>query len=247
MHLIYVDESGDPGIAENSQYKIKETPSPYYIRTGLMIHDKKWQRINSSVKKFKEEHKIPEWIELHATEILNGKGPDRWFKKNFPNKPDRIQILLDACCLIKKLDVTLISVVLNKSDIYGKYTDQISELSWEYLIERINLYLSNSKDRLGMLISDTVQSGNFGGIEKKFRDFAKALYSQSMHVKEFHFVENILFEPSESSNLLQLADIAAYSMGRMFNAGDDVYYKIIENKLLTHNGCQLGYGLKFWP
>ncbi len=79
------------------------------------------------------------------------------------------------------------------------------------------------------------------------REFAKALYAQSSHIKQFHFIESILFEPSESSQLLQLVDIAAFAFHRKLNMDDSSYYDIIASRLFERNGRTDGVGLKIWP
>ena len=94
-----------------------------------------------------------------------------------------------------------------------------------------------------MIISDAIQHQ----IESEHREFVKALYAQSMHIRQSYFVESILFEPSESSLLLQLADIVAFALHRKYNMGDMSYYNLLQAKLFTHNNALLGTGLKIWP
>ena len=85
-------------------------------------------------------------------------------------------------------------------------------------------------------------------IKRTHREFAKAIYTQSSHVKEFHFIESILFEPSESSNLLQLVDIASYACYRKFNSNDTFLYDELKERIMKSNqGLIEGAGLKIWP
>ena len=74
------------------------------------------------------------------------------------------------------------------------------------------------------------------------------MYEQSSHIDEYHFVESILFEPSESSNLLQLIDIASYACGRNCNYNDDSLFKELKGSLLKKDdGSVNGAGYKCWP
>ena len=111
------------------------------------------------------------------------------------------------------------------------------------LIERYNLFLNNAADKIGIIISDAIEMN----LEKEHREFAKAIYTTSLHVKESHFVESILFEPSDSSNLLQIADIVSFAFQRQLNLLDDRLYQKIEQKLFTWNSKIEGCGFKIWP
>jgi hypothetical protein len=135
---------------------------------------------------------------------------------------------------------------INKSKIKNtvvNYKDFPKLKSWEFLIERYNLYLTNQVDQKGIIVCDAITNS----IEKEQREFARAIYTNSFHVQQHHFIESILFEPSESSNILQLVDIAAYACGRDLNCGDDRLLKIIESKIFSYNGNTNGCGIKDWP
>lgn len=206
MHILYVDESGDDGFPANNIFSPNDTPSNKFIRTGLIIHDWKWKRIN------------------------------------------RMNLLKDCCMLINSIeDITLIFIVIDKTLIdttISGYRNIPKENSWEYLIERYNLFLNNTKDQVGIIISDAVEHN----IEKTHREFARAIYTQSSHVKEFHFIESIMFEPSESSNLLQLVDVASYACFRKFNSNDSFLYDQLKYRIMKNNqGLIDGVGLKIWP
>lgn len=256
MHILYVDESGDDGFSPSDTYLPNKTPTRYFIRVGLIVHDWKWKRINEAVNEFRYRHKIPQSIELHATEIVNGnsrtykkgtKGTTfNWYGLTFPDKKDRLALLSDACSLVCSLDTTIIVVAIDKSLIkttHPDYRKMPKAKSWEMLIERYHLFLRHATDTKGIIISDAIENT----LEKEHREFAKGLFSTSAHLDDYHFVESILFEPSESSNLLQLADIVSYSFQRKFNLGDASLSTCLEPKLLCHNGDSDGHGLKIWP
>lgn len=258
MHLVYVDESGDDGFSANNIYFPQTMPKQFFIRSALIVHDKKWQTINQKVSSLKAKWKILPSVEFHATEILNGSAKHydnkakrrvnvpNFFGQHYPNKSDRQQLLVDICNLIAEADLTLLAVVIDKAKIQrsrSNYKEMPKNNSWEFLIERINLFLSYQKDNKGMIISDAIQHQ----IESEHREFVKALYAQSMHIRQSYFVESILFEPSESSLLLQLADIVAFALHRKYNMGDMSYYNLLQAKLFTHNNALLGTGLKIWP
>lgn len=257
MHIMYVDESGDDGFSKTNSYAKGQTPTKYYIRTGLIIHDWKWKHISRAIDNFKYSKKIPKDVELHATEILNGrkraynsqgkrKSIPNWYGKNFPDRKDRYLLLEDICSLVQTLDLCIISVVIDKSKIITSvpnYEKIPKDKSWEMLFERYNLFLTNASDKIGIIISDAIEKN----LEREHREFAKAIYSTSLHVEESHFVESILFEPSDSSNLLQLVDVVSFAVQRHYNVSEKNLFERIESKLFSNNSRVEGCGLKIWP
>lgn len=155
---MYVDESGDDGFSENKHYTVGSTPTQFYIRCGIILHDRKWKRANEAIDGWKYSRKIPKQVELHATEILNGKekyynrdgkrkSRPNWYGKNFPNRKKRIEILKSLCETVSKLPLTAIAIMIDKSKIKRTHTNFKNlpkERSWEFLIERYNLFLKNA-------------------------------------------------------------------------------------------------------
>lgn len=159
-----------------------------------------------------------------------------------------MSLLKDCCKLINSIDdITLIFVVIDKTLIdraISGYRNLSKDNSWEFLIERYNLFLNKAKDQVGIIISDAVEHN----IEKTHREFARAIYTQSSHVKEFHFIESIMFEPSDSSNLLQLVDVASYACFRKFNSNDISLYEQLKDRIMKNSQDLIdGVGLKIWP
>ena len=261
MHLMYVDESGDSGFPSSVRaFPTTGTPTRFFVRVGVIVHDWKWHVVNAKIDVFRASCAvpIPRQVEIHATEIRRGRTKvyDRtsrkrvdktnWFGVNYPAFTDRMALLGDCCRLLHDLDVSLVCVGIDKTKVdrtKPNFRDLPKDNSWEFLIERYNLFLDLARDQRGLIISDAIEHK----LEQSHREFARALIASSMHIREFHFVESILFEPSESSNLLQLADVCSYACHRKFNEGDESLFAVLEPKLLRRNGSPDGYGLKVWP
>lgn len=258
MHLMYVDESGDDGFKLDLP---PDTPgsSKVFIRTGLIVHDWCWRRVNSEIKRFRTIHDIPRNIEIHASAIMRGRkkhyNPEgrridkpNWYGEVMPNKDDRRKLLIELCRSIGSLsDITLICIVIDKTRIDRTHPAGFANLpkdrSWEFLIERYNLFLRRQKDRIGIIISDAVEDR----MEKTHRDFAALIYGNSPHVRECHFIESIFFEPSDSSLLLQIADAASYAFYRNFAFQDSSFYDCLSERIFSPEGRSEGTGLKIWP
>jgi len=254
---MYVDESGDDGFSNQNVYPQNQTPTQFFVRSSIILHDRQWRKANEIVDGWRYSNRIPKSVEIHATEIRNGKekyynssgarkSRPNWYGKNLPKREDRTALLESLCSEIATMPITVISVAIDKSKIKQSnvnYKQMPKERSWEFLIERYNLFLKNAADKKGLIISDAITSK----IEQDHRIFAKSLLETSMHIDDFHFIESVLFEPSDSSNMLQVADVVAYAFGRHFNNNDSTLYNLISPLLMRHDGELQGRGEKVWP
>ena len=125
---MYVDESGDDGFNSNNTYTKGNTPTQYYIRCGVILHDRKWKKVNEAIDGWKFSNQIPKAVEIHATEILNGKekyydstrkrkSRPNWWGKNLPKRLDRVNLLASLCNKISTLPITVIAIMIDKSKI----------------------------------------------------------------------------------------------------------------------------------
>lgn len=256
MHLLYVDESGDDGFSPTNEYNAN-SQSKVFLRTGIALHDHQWRKVNNAITELRYKYKIPPEIEMHATEIWRGEKrfyknkqkilKPNWYGSTFPNRDDRLNILKDACRLMASLtEISIMCAVVDKTRVVQPISPKWfpKNITWELLIERYNLYLKKQPDKSGIIISDAVNDS----IEKQQREFAREIYRNSPHVQDRHFIESILFEPSDSSNMLQLTDIASYAVFRKFNSGNAALYDIIQPRILKNDSGDIdGAGLKIWP
>lgn len=55
MHLMYVDESGDPGFPKpGEEFPVAGGPSRSFLRAGVVVHSWKWSRIDAQIADFKK-------------------------------------------------------------------------------------------------------------------------------------------------------------------------------------------------
>ena len=66
MYLMYVDESGDSGIANS--------PTNYFSLSGLVIHERDWRTFVNQIVAFRQTmkavHGLPVRTEIHAAEYI---------------------------------------------------------------------------------------------------------------------------------------------------------------------------------
>jgi len=108
MHLVYVDESGDPGTTVNS--------SRYFILCGLSVHHADWHDVQKQLKELRERltrlHGLCPEAEIHAAEFLSSSRDHLGL-----NQRQRIQCLLHLLGFLDRTPrIKAFRVVIDKSN-----------------------------------------------------------------------------------------------------------------------------------
>lgn len=251
MYLVYVDESGDPGLNVSGT---AISGSSFFTRTAILIPADKWFEINVHIKKFRSQNGIPNYVEFHATEIRKGQSQTsariagknkkimkkNWWGHKFRQPSDRQKLIssyLKSTVIDKNIDIITASIDKAKIDSkkinHSDDSHSIKNRSLTFLTERVNEFLAEQKSK-GLLIFDSVNSTDDG----KHRDFQRWLYKESENISNKNFVETILFADSAHTEFLQLVDLCANSYWRKISGFSDADYQIIKNKI---------YREKIWP
>jgi hypothetical protein len=86
MFMMYVDESGDPGLAGS--------PCRYYVLSGLVVHELCWRPVLEQILEFRRRMRDAYGLklreELHAARLINKPGPLVRIKRH-----DRLKIVRD--------------------------------------------------------------------------------------------------------------------------------------------------------
>lgn len=133
---------------------------------------------------------------------------------------DRKQFLLDLLDSIgREIDIHILAVAIAKERVdrlqKERYTNP-SVRSLELLLERYNMFLSDQRDKSGIVILDATESKT----DENLRYFQNYLREFSDHLDSRRIVEGGLFMPSHTTNLLQVADVCASVIFGRFTRGD---------------------------
>ena len=235
MHMMYVDESGDPGYPRSKDFPVSGGPTRFFVRAGVVLHGWKWMQVSRMVTDFKKSHGLSWDSEIKAKYVRRGK---KAFAGWSPS--DRKQFLLDLLDSIgREIEIHILVVVIAKDSVDRsqrvRFTNP-SVRSLELLLERYNLFLSEQIDKCGIAILDATESQN----DENLRYFQNYLLTFSDHLEPRRIAEGTLFMPSHTTNLLQLADVCANVIyGRYARPdGNREEYKRIESRV---------YAEKIWP
>ena len=214
MYLMYVDESGDTGLAKS--------PTRYFILSGLVVHESRWRDFVNQLIGFRRTlrltYGLPVRTELHAVEFVNrrvlGIG-------GVPiTRHIRLAILRNAIDELAKMDfISITNVVVDKSRKPTTY--DVFDAAWGTLFQRFENTLSygNFPGRFradyGMVITDATAGNKLARMVRRMAvynyipfDTRYATGSRNMPIKRI--IEDPHGKNSRDTLPIQLCDIMAY-------------------------------------
>ncbi len=158
MYIMYIDESGDT-------IPLTQKGKKFLVLTGCIIHENDIQTIENELREIKKKYFQNPDIEIKSN-FLRYANPD--LKESSPIKlSDREkynELEADMTTFLKKIPVTLYSIVIDKMGYWKQYPSQNPyDVAYVFLLERFQKYLSN-KDANGICIIDP----RGGQVEKSF-------------------------------------------------------------------------------
>lgn len=246
MKFLYLDESGDDG----------EKGSKFYVLGGLIVDCnnlpalqkevrdlvkstfKHWKRIRSSnmyfKSEFEKERKLPKEFEnlgldkpeLHYTALIAEDPPyDRL------DGLGRKQLADSVIMLAKKFGEKIVGVALDKKRHSEKYVvpKPVDLFAIEMMAERFQAYLKIVND-VGIFVYDQKDKHN-NIVFRNFVDFIRT--DGTAHSKLGRIIENLMFQPSELSEGLQLADFVAHSIFMKYEQGRTQRYDELDSHIFS--------------
>ncbi len=242
MHMMFVDESGDPGYPKSAGWT-KFGGSKVFVRLGLIIHGWRWKSWNEKLVNFKRNRGLLWNAEIKASDLRKG-------RKTFVgwNRPMRDQFISDLSMLIgMNINFTLLGIVIDKTKVDTTQKDRFVRpevCSLELLLERYNQFLHWQRDKAGIVVLDPVKEGS----DDNLRYFQSFLQSRSPNLKPLHIVEGTFFAKSHTSNMIQLADFCANVLFREVTRKENSpEWRAIYHRFWRLRGRVTGVGIKYWP
>ena len=243
MHMMFVDESGDPGYPKDGKWK-GWGGSRLFTRVGAIIHGWKWKAWNERLVGFKRNRALTWDAELRGSDIRRGKR--HFVGWDYARRERFLKEVLELIGV--NTDITLLGVAIDKGKVDTTRKERVVKpeiRSLEFLLERYNLFLRNQRDKSGIVVLDPVHGVN----DDNIRYFQQYLQAHSQHLQPLHIVEGTFFAKSHTSNMIQVADICSnvFYRNEARVAGADKEFKTIYPRFWRHNRKVQGYGVKRWP
>jgi len=213
MYFLYVDESGDS--------ELLNSPPPYYfVLTGLVIHELRWQQYLEQMINFRRRMKtsfnLPVRSEIHSAQMIRRPGALITIPRN-----DRASILrYFARELAQMNDLNVINIVVDKRHKTPPY--DVTTNAWTALLQRFSNTISHrnfkgptNPDERGMVIPDMSEVKKITGIMRRMRHYNPVPNQQSYgggyrNLTVSNVVEDPFFKDSAESHFIQAADLCAY-------------------------------------
>ena len=208
MYLLYVDESGDPGIHEYS--------SEYYILSGLIVNQEEWSKYLNRLKLFrkhvKEKYRLNQRVEIHSKELIRI-GKIKEYTEI--TKTNRINILKEYSNQIPVIFDTAkcINICLLKKDFMDK---DIQNEAWKKLIQRFDIYLKKIGKDKGIIVSDDGDIVKISQLLRKMRIYnpTPSYFGGMYYPVADNVIEDIFSKSSHHSYFIQTVDVISHLLYR---------------------------------
>jgi Protein of unknown function (DUF3800) len=210
MYLIYVDESGDSGLAGS--------PTRYFVLSGFVVHELRWLATLDAIidlrQMLRKQYGIKLREEIHASHFIHR-------PKDLVRIPKsvRLRILRDVLDFEAALpDVNVISVLVDKAVRTPPF--DVFEFAWTALIQRFHNTISyrncpgpqNPQD-LGLILVDQTEEKRLRDVLRRMRRFNPVPSMFGVGTRQIP-VATIAEDPnprdSRNSYFTQLSDVNAF-------------------------------------
>lgn len=213
MFLCFVDESGN--------YSLEDQAHEFFVLCSLQIKDLDIVTFEGRISELFREYGLPMKVNLKKIRRAGHdyKRFDRFGMKKKQN------FYTDLYTLLNESSIRLIASVINKNSLRSKYKhpDPPLERAYKHLLERINYFLSERHD-MGIIIFDESYE------KDKIR--RKHLYWKTSGT-EWTGLDNVYRSPffirEEESYEMQIVDLCAYDVFRLFNLERSDYFECIKD------------------
>ncbi|MCZ7539999.1 MAG: DUF3800 domain-containing protein [Anaerolineae bacterium] len=209
---MYVDESGDVGLVNS--------PSRYYVLTGLVIHELRWHDILDRLIIFRrlmrDKYRFYLRDEIHAAAMITRPGELSRIKRY-----DRLAILREyADELAGIADINVINIVVDKEDKGAGF--DVFERAWTALIQRFentilrrNFRGPQNSDERGIVMTDNTDGQKLQRLLRKMRHYNPVpnqtrFGSGYRNLRLQAIIEDPWLKDSSHSYFIQSVDLCAY-------------------------------------
>lgn len=210
MYIMYVDESGDPGMVNS--------PTSNFILSGVVVHELRWQSTLDAILTFRRtlrsKYQLKVRDEIHATDLIGAKGV-----LNGINKSYRLQILRDiADFQSTQSDLSIVNVAIEKSNKSPNF--DVFDYAWRLLIQRFdntiffkNFPKSGNQLDAGIVVADKTDEPKLRTLLRKMRAYNPIPNTGNSGFRQMPLkvvIKDPIHRDSAHSYFVQLADVNAY-------------------------------------
>lgn len=246
MHILFIDESGNPTPPGKPGLK-------HFVLGGLVIPEEIWPKLAADLKRLKKDFGVTGEIKWRYFIAGNNK-PENSMLHLPPSKRDELRMLL-LNSLVRYKAVRIISVVADIQKAYADATIKddsgLYHRAYKVLSERFQYFLQDLERESGQRINGLVVCDHRNTYQDdRLRALHQRLvYSDGPFTSNYaNLIEGLFVAPSHYSVGVQFADLVAGAVFRKFEAGDDRFFNVIRPliRASTHGKIE-GYGVVRLP
>lgn len=249
MYLCFADESQTPPNPG------QQGRPPYFIISGVIIHEDQWHDIANEVKSLK------------ARPEFNVRGEIKWryFGPSNQDKNNSVAHLDQDhrnsfreefySILVKRKAVRIIACVASVEAAYKlAYCNDQEDLymyTYKAISERFQYFLQDMErtvgsKQLGIMVADHRGKAQDEKLKRRHHELIDG--DAPVFSQYDNYIETLFLTPSHNSVGIQFADMIAGAIGRKFNSKDEHFYRqIVQSFRKSPFGKIEGWGLAKFP
>ena len=224
MHLLYLDDSGSVGNAEDT----------HIILAGIAVFERQPHWFSRALDKIADGlwPDSPAGLEFRGADIYSGRKQWRGVPKDA-----RLEAYKDALTILAQSShVRLFGAAVHKSSVSP---DDPMERAFEYLCNRFDRFLGRlhqqGDTQRGLIILDE------SSYETSLQRLAHEFRTDGHRWGQLYNLSDVpLFVNSKATRMIQYADLVAYALRRYYVKGDSSLFDIIAGKFDAHGGVLHG-------
>jgi hypothetical protein len=242
MHLLFIDESGNPPPPG------KAGPNNFVLG-GVIIPEEIWPKLSADLKRLKKEYRVTGEIKWRYF-IAGNRKPENSLIHLEPTKRDELRLQLFQA-LARYKSVKIISVI---ADIQRAYADPtirddsgLYQRAYKMLTERFQYFLQDLERESGQRINGIIVCDHRNNHQD---DRLRALHQKLVNSEGIftstyaNLIEGLFVAPSHYSVGIQFSDLVAGAVYRKYESNDERFYELIKPLIRTSNAGKIeGFGI----
>lgn len=220
MYLMYVDESGDTGLANS--------PTSYFVLSGLVVHESRWRDFINQLIAFRKTlrgvYALPVRAEIHAAEFVNNRV--KAVGGSYIKRHNRFAILRNTLDELAKMSfLSITNVVIDKTGKPAGY--DVFDVAWMTLFQRFENTLGYGnfpgafRNDFGMVITDATAGTKLVRMVRRMAVHNHVPHDPrygagSRNVPIVRIIEDPHGKDSTETLPIQMCDVVAYFLHQRF-------------------------------
>ena len=224
-HVLYIDDSGTKEYAENTEEydRQKRGKSRYFVFCGALLSMAATSRLSSELVRLKLEYFGEETVEIKSNWLRQPHERRQRYLLPYDLTEARLsQFVEDLYEVVNKADLVFIAAIIDKLHMQEQYAPNpwyAPAVAYEIVLQRVQNDLQPGES-VAVIIDDMT------GATPKGNQYKRNLKAQHLMLKQyggklmggfsFPCLTTLKFVNAASSQVVQLADLAAYNVHRQF-------------------------------